>query len=495
MRNISFCNFVLQFYIFLRTYFIIIESLNNLSKINTEIFSMKKNLFLIVLSLSFSSMAFAGGIVTNTNQTAHFLRNPARGASMEIDAAFENPAGLTFLSDGFHLSLSNQGAFQTRTITSTFAPFAMNNEGNTTKSYKGKTISPVIPSLQLAYKKNNFVLSAHIAIVGGGGKVTFDDGLPSFESQVAMIPVALANNGIPTTAYKMDCSMEGNSYIIGTQLNGSYKISDALSAAVGFRVSVVNSGYNGHLTNIQINPQHPVLNPSGAMVSAPVFFTNAGMAGYAASTADKQIDCSQSGWGFSPILSVNYHLDGLNLAAKYEFKSSIDIKNKTAIDNTGLFPDGAKTANDIPAFLSIGASYELSDKWNVSGGYHHFFDSDADMSGDKQQYIDGGIDEAMLGSEYKLNDKFLISAGAQYTNTKVTDAYQSDMSYSLDSYSFGMGGAVNLTSNLRLNLAYFFTIYDKWTKNSTAYNGIPLAGTDVYNRTNNDFGIGLDYNF
>ena len=456
---------------------------------------MKKSLSFIALTFSFSSMAFAGGIVTNTNQTAHFLRNPARGASTEIDAAFENPAGLTFLTNGFHLSLSNQGAFQTRKITSTFAPFAMNNEGNSTKTYKGVTNSPVIPSLQFVYKKDKIALSAHISVVGGGGKVTFDEGLPSFESQVAMIPLALTANGIPTTAYAMDCSMEGNSYIIGTQLNGSYKISDNLSAAVGVRVSIAKSGYKGHLTDIQINPKHPVLNPDGAMMSAPLFFTYAGMTAYAEKTKDQQIDVKQSGWGIAPILSVNYHIAGLNLAAKYEFKTSIDLENKTTIDNTGMFPDGAKTANDIPALLSLGASYDLSEKWNVSGGYHHFFDSDADMADDKQQYIDGGINEALLGSEYKLNDRFLISAGGQYTKTKVTDAYQSDMSYSLDSYSVGMGGAINITPNIRLNLAYFFTIYDKWTKNSTAYNGTALAGTDTYNRTNNDFGIGIDYKF
>ncbi len=456
---------------------------------------MKKSLFFITFFSCVANIAFAGGIVTNTNQTAYFLRNPARGATMEIDAAYENPAGLTFLTNGMHLSISNQGAFQTRTITSTFAPFAMNNAGNTTKSYKGVTNSPVIPSLQLAYKKDNFVLSFHLSVVGGGGKVTFDDGLPSFESQISMIPLALTSSGITTTAYSMNCSMEGNSYIIGMQLNGSYKINDAFSAALGFRINVVNNGYNGHLTDIQINPQHPLLNPTGAMMSAPAFFTAAGMTTYATATADKQIDCKQSGWGYSPILSINYHLNGLNLAAKYEFKSSIDVKNKTDVDGTGMFPDGAITANDIPAFLSIGAAYEITEKWNISGGYHHFFDSDADMSNDKQKYIDGGINEVLFGSEYKLTDRFLISAGAQYTKTNVNDDYQSDLSFSLDSYSIGMGGSINITSKLKLNIAYFFTNYTKWTKNSSAYNGTALSGTDTYDRTNNCYGIGLDYKF
>jgi long-chain fatty acid transport protein len=455
---------------------------------------MKKNFQLIAFFLSISSLSFAGGIVTNTNQTAHFLRNPSRGASMEIDAAYENPAGLVFLNNGFHFSFSNQSAFQTRTITSTFAPFAMNG-GSATKEYKGVTNSPVIPSIQMAYRKDKFVLSCHLSVVGGGGKVTFDDGLPSFESQVAMIPVGLTHNGLTTTAYDMDCSMEGNSYIFGFQLNGSYKITEALSAAIGLRFNSATNGYKGHLTDIRINPLHPILNPTAAMISAPTFFTTAGMATYAAATADKQIDCKQTGWGLTPIVSVDYHFDRLNLAARYEFRTSIDVKNNTTVDGTGLFPDGAKTANDIPAFLTLGAAYELSSKWNISGGYHHFFDSDARMANDKQDYINGGIDEALFGTEYKISNSILVSAGIQYTNTKVTDAYQSDLSYSLDSYSVGMGGAINLTPKIRLNLAYFFTKYTKWTKESASYNNSTLTGSDTYDRTNNDIGIGLDFIF
>jgi len=65
----------------------------------------------------------------------------------------------------------------------------------------------------------------------------------------------------------------------------------------------------------------------------------------------------------------------------------------------------------------------------------------------------------------------------------------------LNSYSIGFGGAIKITPQLRLNLSYFFTNYSKWTKESTNYNGTTLAGTDVYDRTNKVFGIGLDYKF
>jgi len=212
-------------------------------------------------------------------------------------------------------------------------------------------------------------------------------------------------------------------------------------------------------------------------------------------TADKYLDCTQTGWGVTPIVSLNYHYAGLNLAAKYEFKSTLNVQNNTVIDNTGLYADGVNTPHDIPALLTVGGEYQLCKSWKISGGYHHFFDSDAKMANNRQQYINGGINEYLLGSEYKINDTFLVSAGGQITRSGVTDAYQTDMSFSLNSYSIGFGGAINITPDLRLNLAYFFTNYDKWTKTTTNYNGTTLAGTDVYDRTNNVFGIGLEYKF
>jgi len=147
------------------------------------------------------------------------------------------------------------------------------------------------------------------------------------------------------------------------------------------------------------------------------------------------------------------------------------------------------------------------DKVKISGGYHHFYDTDAKLPKDRQNSINSGLNEYLLGAEYSINKTFLISAGGQLTRTGVTDDYQKDMSYSLNSVSIGFGGAVNLTKQLRLNVAYFFTKYDKWTKvvdkdkvfdaatNTKGYNGTSLGGTDVYDRTNNVIGVGLDYNF
>ena len=310
-----------------------------------------KFLLVVILSYCMTPVIYAGGILTNTNQSAHFIRMLARDASLQIDAAYTNPAGLVKLDDGFHFSFTNQSAFQTRTITSTFAPFA-GFGGNQEKEYLGKASAPIIPSFQGAYKTDKWVLSGSIAISGGGGKATFNDGLPSFESTIATLPLAISAMGVPTNQYSVDAYMTGSSFIFGGQLGGSYAINDMFSAYAGFRLNVVNNGYEGYLKNIRINPQHPMINPNGNMIPASDFLTAAGQAEMAGMTADREINNKQSGWGVSPILGFNFNYNDLNVGMKYEFKTGLNVESKTIDGKDGGLPqfkDGVNTPHDVPA--------------------------------------------------------------------------------------------------------------------------------------------------
>jgi hypothetical protein len=179
---------------------------------------MNKKLLVTGIALSSFLSMYAGGLLTNTNQNVSFLRNPARGASLEIDAAYTNPAGLSFLSkDGFFLSLNNQSAFQTRTITTDFAPFA--GFGGSPKAFEGKAKAWAIPSLQAAYKTGDWAFSTNIGVIGGGGTLDFSKGLPSFESVVAFAPIAL-NSVFSNLPPVLELPLF-NSYSLESQLKGS----------------------------------------------------------------------------------------------------------------------------------------------------------------------------------------------------------------------------------------------------------------------------------
>jgi long-chain fatty acid transport protein len=472
---------------------------------------MKKQLFAAGIALCLFQHIWAGGILTNTNQSIHFLRNPARDASIEIDAVYTNPAGLTFLpNDGFFFSINNQSAFQTRTISTTFEPFKGFGD-NATKEYEGTASVPIIPSIQAAYKTGDWVLSGSIAITGGGGKATFNKGLPSFESQIAMVPLLISSSGIPTNHYSVDSYMEGSSIIYGAQLGGTYAINDMFSVYGGFRMNIVNNGYVGYLRNIQVNPNLTSVNipgvPSemmaalqakyhGNMVSANEFFTTLGQTENASKVADKELDCSQSGWGVTPVIGFDFKYDKLNIGLKYEFNTSLNVENKTKVDNTGLFADGVNTPHDIPALLTLGAQYDVIEPVTVSVGYHHFFDSNAKMASDKQKNINGGINEYLAGVEWRISRLFLVSAGGQITRTGVTGDYQSDLSFSLHSSAVCIGGAVNVSPTVRINIGYLYSFYQDWTRDNPNYvAGTPIPAKEVFGRTNKTFGVGVDFRF
>ncbi|MCL2651454.1 MAG: aromatic hydrocarbon degradation protein [Candidatus Azobacteroides sp.] len=526
---------------------------------------MKTTKKIILTSMAccfYASGLLAGGLLTNTNQSVHFLRNPARDASTEIDAVYTNPAGLANLSgDGFHFSLNNQSAFQTRTTTSTFEPFALFGE-NATKEYKGTAKALVIPSLLAAYKTEKWVFSGSFAVVGGGGTLTFDKGLPSFEAMVAsqiaapltQLSQASQAFGGPSGGYSVDMRLKGSSITYGVQLGATYKINDMFSAFVGGRVNIVDNSYEGYLRNVQItgglgdfftgaanmaNVAASNLQPAvdGGFGNAPLsalglpaeqialmaaglgmtaeqlgnlpvsqvqnaLSSAAAQAGGAAagvslleagaSATDLQLNTKQTGLGVAPILGVNFNWNKLNVGVKYEFKTSLTLKNDTKVNTTPMpdFDNDFKTPYDIPALLTVGAQYAIIPSVKVSAGYHHFFDSGAKMADDKQKYINGGISEYLFGAEWQIDPMFLVSAGGQVTRTGVTDPYQADMNFSLNSYSIGFGGAVNVSESVRINIAYFFTNYDDWSKT-------PGGGTttDVFSRTNKVFGVGVDFRF
>jgi hypothetical protein len=508
---------------------------------------MKKLSLISAMLLIVSVPTFAGGLLTNTNQNVAFLRNIARGASTEIDAVYSNPAGVAFLNDGFHLSFNGQSAFQTRTINSTFAPF-VGNGGAATKEFKGEASAPFIPSFQAAYKKRNWTFSGSFAVTGGGGKATFNEGLASFESKVAMIPIVLNQVGFAgTNQYAVSSYMRGRQYIFGLQLGATYKLNDNLAVFGGGRMNYVSNSYFGYLRNISANlnggdmvnlndeliknqlltkknqysaaaTQYTALaaaaTTAGNTQLAAQYTTAAASAKTGAAaissvvdgSADKELDCDQSGWGLTPIIGLDYKIGKLNLGAKYEFRTNLNIENQTKINSTGVlaYDHGVNTPNDIPAMFTVGAQYSILPTVRASLGLNHFYDKDARMANNKQKYLSGGTDEYLAGAEWDITDRILVSGGYQSTNYDLQDGYMSDMSFTTSSYSVGMGAAFKLTKSLKVNVAYFFTNYDKYTKvskstaedsKSTGYNGTGLAGTDVFTRTNKVFGVGVDYTF
>ena len=443
---------------------------------------MRKFSLISFMMLIVSTSTFAGGLLTNTNQHAAFLRMLSRGATTEIDGALSNPAGLAFLpNDGFHMSLSIQSAFQTRNIDASCEGLGLN------KYYEGKASAPVIPSLFAAYKMGDWTISGFFGITGGGGKASFDDGLPMFD---AMVIGGLGAQKIPSNAYSLKSYMDGKQYIYSVQLGLTYKITEWLSAFAGGRMNYFTGGYQGAL-----KASAAVDLPSPAGGTIPVGTELIGI----------DLDCDQTGWVLSQVIGWAAKWGKLNIGAKYEFMTNLNIENSTKANSLRMigaaeteladYKHGVNTPNDIPSMLSIAASYEFLPVLRASVEYHFFDDKSAGMAGGKQEFLTKGTNEYLAGIEWDVTKHLTLSCGGQITDYGLSDNYQSDTSFSCDSYTLGFGAKLNLTERAALNVGYMWTTYDDYTKKSQNYNNTGLSGTNIYSRTNKVFGASINYRF
>jgi hypothetical protein len=150
---------------------------------------MKKSFVVLAALMMTIGEAWAGGILTNTNQSVLFLKNPARDAAIGLDGVYSNPAGVAFMPQGFHIAFNWQYAHQTRTVTSVSPVYMLGkkNNGNDKKIFEGVADAPCIPSLQFAWNKGDWSIQANLSVPGGGGSCEFADGLGSFERVVGGI--------------------------------------------------------------------------------------------------------------------------------------------------------------------------------------------------------------------------------------------------------------------------------------------------------------------
>jgi len=532
---------------------------------------MKKLSVLIIGTVLLMNTAFAGGILTNTNQSAQFARMLSRNASTDLDAVYFNPAGLTQLKNGFYFGLHNQSIFQNRTINSEY-PLLHNSE------YKGKVTAPVFPTAFAVYKLDNWAFSAGFGPNGGGGSAKYDTGLPSFEKQVASLVPALAGLsaiGItPPADYGVDISFEGNSVFWGIQAGATYKINEVLSVYGGARYLPSANTYNGSISNIQIGPAGALVNAqtyltgAAATATAKAQATAAGAAslqplvdggaggltiaqaraanaitdvqkaqiegglaqlglsaaqiagitiGAAQSTysttsatlaatasqlnansaglGDKKVDTKQTGAGITPIIGINIHLEKLNVGLKYEHQTTLKLTNATVVDGTGLFKDGEESRSDLPSIIAAGADYKVLDNLKVSGSFNMYLDKLVSWGGNvykQERTIDNNYIELALGVEYNLTDNFAVSAGYLNSNTGVSEQYQSDFSYSNDSYTTGLGFQWNMNERLVLDAGMMLTTYKDETKSFTE--AAPI-GTyiETYGKDTFTFAFGIGY--
>lgn len=432
---------------------------------------MKRKLLLVsvvVCGGCFVNVSAQGYLTDTRTSNAMQMRDPARQASVEVDAAVVNPAGTAFMNDGLHLSASGFASFQT---------IDTKTAGG---KYTGETKETQwLPAVQLVYKKNRWAVSASFANEGGFGRreVTgsanpfwtvdqdaFNELSDAFYNQSLKYLMAglLTGNNLGLDIQPEDMlnasldNVETKMYNKAIRLGVSYKLTENLSAHVGVKANYVSAKGSSFLNIGMLRPS------TGAITAISDYysFDKAGIANMDVDEEVKQllldmadnaeeansllgglsrdINYSAHGWGFAPVIGLDYKTGKLNFGAKYEFASHINAT-------------GGSDFN-IPALLSLGGSWQCSDKLKFAVGGDIVFSDDKAWYSDS---IDAPISwDVSASATYDINDKVSVSGGYTLGSANfVTPEYIPVVLEASEplTHKLSFGAAWNILKNMQVN--------------------------------------------
>ncbi len=464
---------------------------------------MNKRTLLAALVALGSLTATAGGLLTNSNQNAAFLRQMSQDGIIDITSIYANPAGGAFLSDGWHLSLNIQSAIQERNITTDYSLFQYNKENpSTSRKFKGEATAPVVPSVTLSYNRPKWSVSMHFAVAGGGGKCEFDDGIGSIESTYAgmiysaitgQITSTLMGYGYDATTagalatsaydgYTLDSYMKGRSFHYGLQFGATYKFTPRLAGYAGLRGIIARCHYEGYA--------YPTASYTLMGSTVPVDL----------SAYNVSLDCDQKAFGVTPIIGMDFRInDKWNIGAKFEGRTRINLKNSTdyvadatvkaaASSILGQFEDGKKVREDVPTIVTMGVQYSPIKKVHLAAAFHEYFDKQAKRYEDKQDLIDHNTWELNASCEWDICKVVTVSGSWQTTQYGLSDEYMNDISFNLPNHMIGAGVRIRPTKKVNIDVAYMHTFY-------STHDVVTSTISNHYERKNDVVAVGVNLDF
>ena len=451
---------------------------------------MKKLLFLIGI---LSSGLYGASIDHIQTYSPDYLANQAQTGMIDEVSPYYNPAGLSRLDKGKYVHLGLQFA-----------------NGHEKMSYKGKEhkahLTQLIPNVSLTSVDDNGAYFFTFGGLAGGGKLEYDgvSGIDVLSDLAQFQPLGVYDKGSTLT---------GKNLYEQATLGRAFTINDQLSVSVAGRIVHGSRNLSGTL-NIGTNPStaykqakvQQVTQEVSKAVDAATQGSGLSAAQIAAIKQQKttqaltllqtkmnalqqnglsgDLDSKREAWGYGFQIGVNYKVnDKLNLAARYDSRIKMNFKAKGSENqlqttdvigsNIGLstfYPQYAinsKIRRDLPAILSVGASYKVTDNYLVSTSANYYFNRHAKM--DRVTTFGGhehGRDykngwEIALGNEYKLNDKFTLIGSVNYARTGAKNSSFNDTEYALNSVTLGAGLRYKYDDTLSITGSVAHFIYEK----------------------------------
>ncbi len=440
-------------------------------------------------------VVFAGGLLTNTNQSAQFMRMLSRSATTSIDAVYFNPAGLIKMDNGFYISINSQTLHQTKTVISQYPLL-------NASTYDGDIKVPVFPTAFAVYKKDKLAFSLGFGPNSGGGSAEFGTGLPSFEKTISQLVPGLAGlkaMGQSVTNYKTNISFKGESIFWGIQAGVTFKLCDMFSVYGGLRYLPSKNTYTGSITNIQVMANGAYTNAStyltstvppiltglaaqataGAAGVAPLIAAGAGNltlatlqgAGYITAAQRAQIEGGLLSLGSTQAqinamsastIQATYNGAAANLngqAAQLIAKGAL-LKDKsvdTKQTGSGITPILGLNISPVEG-LNIGMKYEFKTKLELTNATKV---DDTGMFPDKATSNSDLPSVFTLGADYKLTKKLLVSASYTHYGDKCVDwgknIYGESRDINHNEWELALGAQYQILKKIAISAGYMRT--------------------------------------
>ena len=416
---------------------------------------MRKLLSLTLLALA-GSTAFAGGYrVSIQGQKQLAMGHTGVAVVNSAEVAFFNPAGMAYLDKKFNLSVGANGLF------------ANTKFQNSQYGWEADTKNFGTPfSVYATYKLNDWLTAGLAVYTPYGSAVDWDQDWEGAH---------LVNN--------IDLQA------IFVQPTFSVRMGEHFSIGGGPIFATGSVNFN---RNLSINPllSDAEGNPTDVTIDA------------------KGI----TAWGYTAGFMFN-PTDKLRIGMNYRSEIIMEARDGDAIYNdTPTFNPLANTTFNadlpLPAELTVGLSYQVTDKWLLAFDYNRTMWSayegldvtfgNGTESLNPRNYQN--VSTYRVGTQYKANDKFTFRAGWYFDESPVQDGYFAPETPRNDSMGYTGGLTYQVNSKLGVDFSFLYLHFDE-IDNSYNHSTDPISG-----QPNPDFGgtyksvvfspgIGITYGF
>lgn len=416
---------------------------------------MRKLLSLTLLALA-GSTAFAGGYrVSIQGQKQLAMGHTGVAVVNSAEVAFFNPAGMAYLDKKFNLSVGGN------------ALFAKTKFQNSQYNWEASTENMGTPfSVYATYKINDWFTAGLAVYTPYGSSVEWDQDWQGAH---------LVNN-IDLQAIFVQPS-------ISIRVGEHFSIGGGPIYATGAVNFNRNLSMNPLLSDSEGNPTDVTLDAKGI-----------------------------TAWGYTAGFMFN-PTDKLRLGMNYRSEIIMEARDGDATYNdTPSFNPLANTKFDadlpLPAELTVGLSYEVTNKWLVAFDYNRTMWSvyktlDVKFANGTESLNPRNYQNSStyrFGTQYKANDKFTFRAGMYFDESPVQDGYFAPETPRNDSMGYTGGLTYQVNSKLGVDFSFLYLHFDE-IDNSYNYSTDPVSG-----QPNPDFGgtyksvvfspgIGITYGF